>query len=331
MPRSMPAATPPASKASRAASVVPPFEVTRSRRVASDSLLWTASCAAPEKGFDAHPACRVGIEAEIHGRLFHGFEKIEDISRAAAGNRGDGVHLRLVMHPEGVADGTHQVFGIVAAVLVDAGIGAQAGDAGADQCRRVGHGAHHWWWSPSQREMSARRRPAAMLTTSCAESLPIRGATASFICCGFTASTRICESSAAASMAAVQLTPKRSVRVSRTSADRLDDVYCRCRQALPVQAADEGDRHVAATDEGYFHVWLRSPKIAVPMRTMVAPSIIAASRSSLMPIDKVSSVKPGSSLIAFQCPAQQGELLPLARDVCCRLGDRHQSAQAQPR
>ena len=36
----------------------------------------------------------------------------------------------------------------------------------------------------------------------------------------------------------------------------------------------------------------RRPKIAVPTRTIVAPSAIAASRSALMPIDSVSSARP---------------------------------------
>ena len=36
----------------------------------------------------------------------------------------------------------------------------------------------------------------------------------------------------------------------------------------------------------------RTPKMALPTRTRVAPSAIAASRSALMPIDKVSSARP---------------------------------------
>jgi hypothetical protein len=36
----------------------------------------------------------------------------------------------------------------------------------------------------------------------------------------------------------------------------------------------------------------RAPKMAVPMRTIVAPSSTAASRSALMPIDSVSRARP---------------------------------------
>ncbi len=38
----------------------------------------------------------------------------------------------------------------------------------------------------------------------------------------------------------------------------------------------------------------RAPKIALPTRTSVAPSAIAASRSADMPIDSVSTARPAS-------------------------------------
>jgi hypothetical protein len=132
-----------ALKAASAASVVPPFEVTRLRKVDSDSLLCSASRAAPTKVSTAQLARRRGVEAELDAGRFHGFEEVEDIGRAAAGDRRDGIHLRLVADPDRAAHGAQDLLGIGAAVAVDARIGAQRGDAGADQGRRVGHGAHH--------------------------------------------------------------------------------------------------------------------------------------------------------------------------------------------
>src|SRR2546426_4091984 len=64
------------------------------------------------------------------------------------------------------------------------------------------------------------------------------------------------------------------------------------------QPADQRARHVAAAEEGDPHAallsFLRAPKIALPMRTSVAPSAMADSMSSDMPIDRVS--KPNSPL-----------------------------------
>ena len=49
-------------------------------------------------------------------------------------------------------------------------------------------------------------------------------------------------------------------------------------------------RHVGSVHGANPPAGGRSPKMALPMRTIVAPSAMAASRSALMPIDKVSSV-----------------------------------------
>src|SRR5687768_16595923 len=62
------------------------------------------------------------------------------------------------------------------------------------------------------------------------------------------------------------------------------------------QAADQRARHVAPAEEGNSHAALFSfflcPKMAVPTRTMVAPSAMARSMSSDMPMERVS--KPNS-------------------------------------
>src|SRR5262249_43264817 len=67
---------------------------------------------------------------------------------------------------------------------------------------------------------------------------------------------------------------------------------------LPREPAADGAPHVAAADESDPHAaFLRSPKIAVPILTIVAPSAIAASKSSVMPMERVSSGTP-AALIA---------------------------------
>src|SRR5690606_29359421 len=71
-------------------------------------------------------------------------------------------------------------------------------------------------------------------------------------------------------------------------------------EAALEHAADERGGHVAAAEKDDLHAGVlsipvlraRAPKIALPTRTSVLPSAIAASRSSDMPIDKVSSAWP---------------------------------------
>src|ERR1041385_1980335 len=69
--------------------------------------------------------------------------------------------------------------------------------------------------------------------------------------------------------------------------------------SLGDQAADQRARHIAAAEKGDFHAGLssrlRAPKIAVPMRTMVAPAAMASSMSSDMPIDRVSKPNRAAS------------------------------------
>ena len=68
--------------------------------------------------------------------------KREDVGRATAGDGGDGIHLRLLVDPDGAADRLQHAFGIGAAAGIDLRQRVQAGDAGADQGRGVGHRAH---------------------------------------------------------------------------------------------------------------------------------------------------------------------------------------------
>src|SRR5690606_16674075 len=84
--------------------------------------------------------------------------------------------------------------------------------------------------------------------------------------------------------------------------DGVDRAQIRGAEAFLQQPADDGLRHVAAPDEGdeahVVHILVlrswRAPKIAVPTRTIVAPSAMAASRSADMPIESVSSGSPAS-------------------------------------
>src|SRR5688572_30598913 len=60
--------------------------------------------------------------------------------------------------------------------------------------------------------------------------------------------------------------------------------------SLCEEPPDERTAHVAAADEDDLHgvALVRSPKMALPTRTIVEPSAMASSRSALMPIDRVS-------------------------------------------
>ncbi len=72
----------------------------------------------------------------------------------------------------------------------------------------------------------------------------------------------------------------------------------------------------------------RAPKIALPTRTMVAPSAIAASRSADMPIDSVSTGEPGGPGRVEHCRNVRNCERCRATSAR-RLGDPHQPAQPQ--
>ena len=115
-------------------------------------------------------------------------------------------------------------------------------------------------------------------------------------------------------------------------------------------AADERGRHVAAADEGdrcrsvacsagsesrasrridarrTARARVR-PKIAVPTRTSVAPSAIAASRSADMPIDSVSTGKARRAARVEAARAARETARAPRRDVGGRRGDAHEAAQ----
>ena len=173
--------------------------------------------------------------------------------------------------------------------------------------------------------------------------------TASRICCGLTASTTSVAPAIASrvvrSCRADAGEARRELRALLGTG--LDDREVGRGVAVRDQSADERGRHVAAADERDAHCtpsalradWTtlragalrgrfalgaalrahavaaaRAPKIAVPMRTSVAPSAIAASMSSVMPIDSVSAASPAARASSRQ-RAQRRELRALPRRV----------------
>jgi hypothetical protein len=59
------------------------------------------------------------------------------------------------------------------------------------------------------------------------------------------------------------------------------------------QIADLESSKPLLFSKGFFYAWgVRAPKIADPTRTRVLPAWIAASKSALIPKDKVSNAKP---------------------------------------
>jgi len=85
----------------------------------------------------------LGAQAHADAGLGHGFQKVKDIGRPGARQGGDGVELRLLLHPQVLAGGADHLFdqGFVAGR--DGRAGVERGHALTDQGRGVGHGAHH--------------------------------------------------------------------------------------------------------------------------------------------------------------------------------------------
>ena len=108
-----------------------------------------------------------------------------------------------------------------------------------------------------------------------ARDLRASGAAASRMFCGFTARTRRRPWRARAPAPRWRARDARCARRSRAAASGSTTMSSPgCAAPFATRPADDGARHVAAADEGDLHAAtsrLRSPKIAVPMRTIVAP------------------------------------------------------------
>ena len=88
----------------------------------------------------ARLACR---QAQLGAGLLHGFQKVEHVGRAGAGQRRHRVQVGFLAHPQRAPGGREQRLHLGTLGCADGRRGVQAGDALADQRRRVGHAAHH--------------------------------------------------------------------------------------------------------------------------------------------------------------------------------------------
>jgi hypothetical protein len=170
-------------------------------------------------------------------------------------------------------------------------------------------------WPPSQRARSPTRTPAAMVTTSALPTSGARPRATSRSCWGLTASTMQSAPSTAAVASACAATP--SSRVTRLracgsiSTTRIASGDQPFRMSPPISAvamlppptnamrikmscrAAKSGLKVrcprARTAGAAAYPYIRCPNMAVPTLTSVAPSAMAASKSSDMPIESVSS------------------------------------------
>ena len=91
------------------------------------------------------------------------------------------------------------------------------------------------------------------------------------------------------------------------------------------QAVRERLGHVAAADESELLHFGRSPKTARPTRTMVAPSSIATSKSSVMPIESSLSASPDCRRKAIAQLAQPREVRTRGLGASAWRRNRHQA------
>ena len=189
--------------------------------------------------------------------------------------------------------------------------------------------------APSQRTRSARRMPAAIETTTRRRSATAcRDATRDF-----RHLLRLDRKHHQVRLADGFPVVGSAVRRIRVQAARAGPVpgprsQLSSRRAAPHQASHQARGHVAAANEGNAHrcdllIQSRGPKMAVPTRTMVAPSATAASRSALMPIDSVSSECPCRSSSSASSRSRRKGPRASASSVCG--GGMHMSPRSRRR
>jgi hypothetical protein len=88
-----------------------------------------------QDGLQGERARGVARQAFADAGIDHRLGQQEHVGRAAAGDRGDRVHLRFVVDPHGLARGREQRLGEIAALRIHALAGEQAGHAGPEQGR----------------------------------------------------------------------------------------------------------------------------------------------------------------------------------------------------
>ena len=290
---------PPASKVSIAAWVVPLGEVTRRRSSAASSSDSVEHARGTQHGLQRQRARGLGGQAFGDAGSDHRFGQQEDIGRAAAGHGGDRVHLRFVVDPHGLAGAASSDSATPRPLASTSVAGEQPGARRRRAAPACSASSRTTAMSPpSQRCSCAAVMPAAIDTTSgrCRLRLRRERFADARITCGLTASSpgagigdgvrRRCRHT---------ITPKSRASASRSASHRFGNVDIVRGGAARDQAADQAARHVAAADEGDAVVHAdasvfvgRAPNSALPMRTMVAPSSMAGTKSSLMPIDSVS-------------------------------------------
>jgi hypothetical protein len=91
---------------------------------------------------DSQPTRRVQWQPELHARVGHALGEQEEVSRAAARQRSDCIHLRFVVEPDPSAARVEDELRRSARRGRDAGGGEQRRRAGAHHCRAVWHRAH---------------------------------------------------------------------------------------------------------------------------------------------------------------------------------------------
>ena len=162
-----------------------------------------------------------------------------------------------------------------------------------DQCRRVRHDPHHMRLA-TQFAFDTGCRHARRDRDEQLAIMPVadfKGARTADICCGLTASNTMSASATAFTLSSAVRMPKVLARTSnrsgRTSVAMICDGVNRlgrqqsANQRFPHVSRRRGMRSSYSSGSCRF----LSPKMAAPMRTSVAPSSIATSKSWVMPIE----------------------------------------------
>jgi hypothetical protein len=140
--RSIMAAKSSVARLLRAASVVPPGEVTRRRKFGALELRAGQHQAGAVGGLAGQAGGGFGRQAGLFAGRGQLFGQGEEIGRSRAGHGGDRIHQVFVVDPDRFTGRAHDGFG-QAFILIGGGrTGHHAGHAGAVQGRRIGHGAN---------------------------------------------------------------------------------------------------------------------------------------------------------------------------------------------
>ena len=192
-------------------------------------------------------------EAEFGSSLLQGFDEQEDIGRAAAGNGGHAVDPGFIVDPH---RGAHRLQDAVSRSALFGGYfrqGAQAGNAGADQGRRVGHAADDGAMAAQPARQRSHVEAGGDADDQCVAELVDER------CDGFLHLLRLDGEDQdvrrrgggiGAGVAGDAVAGSQLGTCVRTEVDHVDVAG---REALLHHAADQGVGHVAAAEENNFH------------------------------------------------------------------------------